>query len=73
MSSILQLFKWLTGANATKDLLVENTHEVVKDLFQCLRCEEFVTEDDIYKRRRRGKVKMGKYCKKCGKKGYRPG
>lgn len=48
------------------------TNTDVKPLTDCSRCEELVTEDDMYKRKRKGKTKMGKYCKACGKKGLRP-
>ena len=64
-------FQWIMGVRANSPL--PNTiNKSVKELIDCPRCEELVREDDMHKRRRRGKTKISKYCKDCGKKGYRP-
>ena len=44
----------------------------VKQLVTCQRCDELVQEDDMYKRKRKGKIKQGSFCRTCGEKGYRP-
>ena len=63
-------FQWIMGVRATE--AAEKENKQVKGLLTCDRCEELVVEDDMHKRRRRGKTKIGKYCKECGKKGVSP-
>jgi formylmethanofuran dehydrogenase subunit E len=64
-------FQWIMGVKASENV-DKSTSNSVRDLVKCDRCGELVLEDDMYKRRRRGKTKVGKYCRECGKKGYRP-